>query len=183
MFIEFFKPKDKLAYKKIKIGSFEFGFDNHKRRSLIEKKIRKINQKSLLPMQLITKYDDELKYKLLQNTEYFNNIMTEEYYTKDYDLIFGAYPSMISDYHLTQINLYTDKYCVYNISVGMSLDIAEEILVRNEFCRVPDVIFSGQNYICYDYYDVHVKFITNNFIISKISVEIDWYDVGNWVEI
>lgn len=183
MFNDFFKPKDKLAYKKIKIGSFEFGFDNYKRRRLIERKIKQINCKSFLPMHLITKYDTELENMLLQNAEYFENIMTEEYYTKDYVLIFGAYPSMISDYHLTQIDLYTDKYFLYDIYVGMSPDNAEEILVRNEFSRVPDESFSGQQYICYDYYDIHVKFVTNNFIISKISVEIDWYDVGNWVVI
>lgn len=94
-------------------------------KSNTDKAIQEVNQNCDVP------FDLALPESELQNTdEYIRNEGFGGYSLANDDVSFslGGYPDVLDDYHIVEYQIKTTKYTLFGLSVGCSLDAADQVM-------------------------------------------------------
>ena len=94
-------------------------------KSSTDKAIEEVNQNCDVP------FDLTLPESELQNTdEYIRNEGFGGYSlaTDDVSFSLGGYPDVLDDYHIVEYQIKTTKYSLFGLSVGCSLDAADQVM-------------------------------------------------------
>jgi hypothetical protein len=101
--------------KKTKLGNFLL-IDKELEKQM-NKLIDSINESSHLPIRLLSKYKENA---IPEHDLFVHNFMSRDYYHNDYSIFFNGYPTDEHPYHLTTIEITSDKYNVLGISLKSS---------------------------------------------------------------
>lgn len=145
-------------------------------RKQVNKKAKEINDNSILPGALLSRYYYEKSQLLFPGSSFVENYMSFDFISDDYLVSFSGYPTDESQYRLTKIELLTDKYNICGITVGMRNYVAENIILSFEFSKYEEC---GSIEYCFP--GICIKCYNCNEAVEKISVEIETYYLGNFI--
>ena len=98
---------------------------NNKKNVAINTKIAEtINKNSKLPIEYMSKYEDEKTDNKLQNYEKLDNYMSKDFKSDDILFSYYGYPNDRSDFLLGEIKLLTNKYNILGVTIGDNMEKA-----------------------------------------------------------
>lgn len=127
--------------------------------------IKKINDNSNLPINLLEKYDETNSF--LSNLNFLKNYMSYDYDNDDISLSFYGYPNDESDYYLGEIIIKSNNYNILGINTDTSYADATEILKKYNLDK--------------EYKNIKVEIINIDEKIEEISIKVESKYLGNRV--
>ena len=162
--------------RKVKTGRLYIFLDYKPLRKKVNAKVKELNENSILPAALLSEYDDEKSSLLFPESKFIDNYMSFDFDTEDFFVSFSGYPTDQDQLRLTKAALFSDKYNIYGICVGMRVDIADSLLGANGFTKSAD-----NDTECYCFPGIRIFLSESNGLINEITIEIETYYVGNYI--
>lgn len=156
--------------------------DNQELRQKMNSLVETINQNSNLPMSILTTHNTEI---IPQANKYICNFMSNDYYYDDYTLIFSGYPTDEDGDFLTDIELQSEKYNIFGISINTSKNEAIQKLTDFGFSKSTNKKTNFRNYsndenvLSFENLDVKIAIQLCSENVSKILISINTYCLGN----
>lgn len=164
------------------IGSKAIFIDDYALRQKMNLLVENINQYSNLPIPILRIYNTEI---IPQANKYIPNFMSYDYYYDDYTLIFSGYPTDEDEDFLTDIELLSEKYDVFGISLNTSKNEAIQKLFDFGFSISKNKKTNFRNYsddedvLCFENLDAKIAIQLCGENVSKIIISIRTYYLGN----
>lgn len=136
--------------------------------------IKTINDNSVLPMNILTAFDAT---KVPSNGKFVRNYMSLDYYYDNYEIKFAGYPTDEHDFHLTNIELETDRYNLLGITINDKKDDVIKKLHSFGFSEMSEKC--SKNYLCFGNLDVRIGVQLKDDIVIRIVVSVATYYLGN----
>lgn len=124
---------------------------------------------------LLSEYDEEKSSLLFPESTFIDNYMSFDFDTEDFFVSFSCYPTDQDQCRLTKAALFSDKYDIYGIYIGMRVDIADSLLRSNGFSKSAD---NDTERYCFP--GIRTFLSASNCLINEITIEIEMYYVGNY---
>lgn len=160
------------TYCKLVNGEYIFEDDLEKRKRT-EAAVKEINKLSNLPCKFLKAETRQLdKYFIDKGYEEIDNYMSNDYLSKEVDVICSGYPHDEARFKVTEMRLKTDMFDILGIKVGMIIEEAEKVLEIYQYEKNQENLWIKD--------DVIISIDGKSFI-ENLRIEVKTFYLGNRV--
>lgn len=153
--------------------------------NITNKEIELFNNKSNLPIKLLSEIMNEIKENKIEIKSEVNNYMSHDVNCGDFMFRLSGYPTDEDSYKLTDIRLKTSNYDFLGIKCGMYKEIALKVLADNGFNLCENKSLNYSNYsntdkvLVYNNKNCKIAITIEDNIICTIDISLITKYLGN----